>query len=163
MGMYYGGTFTKIQEETGCSNFTTAHCAATALLCCPRSSDTHHAHTKESAHKTRKELPVKNIKTVSIHPKSGTSKTNGACRMALVDVFIPSLSLTLRDLELTYDATDGWAILPPKPKKGLRSVAWVAGSDLEKSMTASASRAYLALNDDEIESLRELYRNADAA
>lgn len=104
-----------------------------------------------------------NIRTVSLYPKSGTSKTNGACRMALVDVFIPSISLTLRDLELTYDATDGWAILPPKPKKGLRSVAWISGSDLEKSMAASASRAYLALNDDDLEKLRELHRSADAA
>lgn len=104
-----------------------------------------------------------NISTVSIYPKSGTSKENGACRIALVDVFILSLSLTLRNLELTYDVTDGWAILPPKPKNGLRCVTWISGSDLEKAMAASASRAYLALNDNELESLRQLHKNADAA
>ena len=103
---------------------------------------------------------MKEITTISVNPKSGTSKTNGACRMALVEVFIPSLSLTLRDLELTYDAADGWAVLPPKPKKGLRSVAWIAGSDLDKSLAASASRAYLVLNDDQLEQLRELHREA---
>lgn len=103
---------------------------------------------------------MKEITTISVNPKGGTSKTNGDCRMALVEVFIPSLSLTLRDLELNYDATDGWAVLPPKSKKGLRSVAWISGSDLEKAMAASASRAYLALTDDDLESLRELHRDA---
>lgn len=101
-----------------------------------------------------------NIKMVSIVPKSGAPKTNGACRMAIVEIFISSLSLTLRDIDLTYDVTEGWAILTPKPKEGLRSVVWVNGSDLEREMAASASRSYLALNDDQLETLRELHREA---
>jgi hypothetical protein len=99
------------------------------------------------------------VHTTSIEPKGGTTARNGACRMAVVDVFLADIGLTLRGLDLTYDATDGWEVLPPHPKKGLRAVAWPAGSRLEKSIALSASAAYLALGDDELESLRETYRN----
>lgn len=101
------------------------------------------------------------VHTTSIQPKGGTSARNGACRMAVVDVFLSDISMTLRGLELTYDVADGWEVLPPSPRSGPRAVAWPAGSRLEKAIAASASQAYLSLDANELESLRETYRKID--
>lgn len=103
------------------------------------------------------------VHTTAIEPRAGLSRANGACRMALVDIFVADLSLTLRGLELTYNVDAGWEVIPPMPKKGLRSFAWPAGSPLDRDIAASASKAYLKLGSDEIATLREKYSSLGPA
>ncbi|WP_421387900.1 hypothetical protein [Agrobacterium tumefaciens] len=48
-------------------------------------------------------------------------------------------------------------------KNKVATVSTYPKSETPKEMAARASRAYLALNDDELLSLRELHRNEDSA
>lgn len=97
-------------------------------------------------------------KTTAVEPKTGICKTTGKCLMAKCDIFLEGLDLTLRGLDLVYDAVEGWQAVPPSSKKGLRAFAWPAQGALGRAIADSAAKTYLALGDD-LEPTREAYRN----
>lgn len=102
-----------------------------------------------------------NVKTISIEPLGrGYDKETGARRLAKIQVFLPDMQTTLRDIILTHDHDLGFVATPERPKKGVAAIQWVKSSSLATAISEAAERAYSSMLAEEIAELRELYEAA---
>lgn len=97
------------------------------------------------------------IKTISIEPISGFDRDTGNKRLAKVQVFIPDLQMTIRDIVLMHDHGTGYTVKAVKPKTGRAPVLWVVGSPFANAIAEAAAEAYSVMLAEDIEDLRRLY------
>lgn len=102
-----------------------------------------------------------NVKTISIEPLGrGYDRETGARRLAKIQVFLPDLQTTLRDIILTHDHELGFAAVPERPKKGVAPVQWVRGSDFARAVAEAGATAYSGMLAEDLAELKELYEAA---
>lgn len=102
-----------------------------------------------------------NVKTISIEPLGrGYDRETGARRLAKIQVFLPDLQTTLRDIILTHDHDLGFVATPERPKKGVSAIQWVKGSPFAKAVSEAAEKAYGSMLAEDIAELKELYEAA---
>ncbi|WP_080864257.1 hypothetical protein [Agrobacterium tumefaciens] len=101
-----------------------------------------------------------NIKTISIEPVSGFDRDTGFRKLAKVQFFLPDLQMTIRDVVLTHDHEQGFAVAHVKPKVGQSTLQWVRNSQFAKALADAAATAYSAMLAEDLEELKALYKAA---
>ncbi|GGF82241.1 hypothetical protein GCM10010924_06950 [Rhizobium wenxiniae] len=102
-----------------------------------------------------------NVKTISIEPLGRSyDRETGARRLAKIQVFLPDLQTTLRDIILTHDHEVGFVATPERPKKGAAPIQWVRGSGFAKAVSEAGAEAYSSMLAEDIAELKELFEAA---
>lgn len=101
------------------------------------------------------------IKTISIEPLGRSfDRETGARRLAKIQVFLPDLQTTLRDIILTHDHDAGFVAVPERPKKGVAPIQWVRGSPFANAVSLAGEVAYSSMLAEDLAELKELYEAA---